>query len=58
MALIVALLRGEARKVERLGWAIDAVKADKIPLAVVSITKVLEIFIIRIDRRTLINHCI
>ena len=36
VALIAALLRGDARRVVRLGWVLDAVKADRIPLAVVN----------------------
>lgn len=40
VALIVALLRGDARRIERSGWALDAVKADKTSLKVASNRKV------------------
>lgn len=36
VALTAALLRGDVRRVEMLGWGLDAVKAERIPLAVVS----------------------
>lgn len=39
VALVIVLLRGDARRVERFGWALDAAKADKTTLAVVSSTK-------------------
>lgn len=39
VALVVMLLRGDAVRVESFGWALDAVKADPIPIAVVSDTK-------------------
>ena len=38
--LMVTLLRGDARRVERFGWALAAVKADNTPLAVWSKAKV------------------
>lgn len=36
VALIVALLRGDARRAESLGWILDAVKAETTPLALAS----------------------
>ena len=36
VALTAALLRGDVRRLEMLGRALDAVKAERIPLAVVS----------------------
>ena len=38
--LMVMLLRGDARRVERFGWALAAVRADNIPLAEWSNAKV------------------
>lgn len=36
VALTAVLLRGDTRRVERLDWLLDAVEAERIPLAVVS----------------------
>ena len=38
--LMVILFRGDARRVERFGWALAAVRADNTPLAVWSNAKV------------------
>ena len=58
VALTDALLRGGARRVERLGWELEAVKAARVPLAVVSNKKTYENFMFELYKRTPVRPCI